>query len=169
MEVVFVEESPAQGVQRQVRAGMTVGRAGADVPLTDPEVSRRHAVFHQVDAGIGIEDLGSRNGTYVNDRRVSGIAPLSDGDRVRFGNTIWRLGAPGPTTTGDGDPDRMPTALRQAVPHAAFYGEMPSFEAAQVPSPVLGFSAARRLEATIVCYFVILGAAVGVTLFFVGR
>jgi len=91
MEVVFVEERPIEGAERRVGPGTTVGRAGADVELVDPDVSRRHAAFHQVDAGIGIEDLGSRNGTYVNDEKITGIAPVSDGDRVRFGNTVWRL------------------------------------------------------------------------------
>jgi FHA domain len=176
MEVVFVEEQPMAGAQRSVSAGMTVGRVGADLALNDPEVSRRHAVFHQVNAGIGVEDLGSRNGTYVNDQQIRGITTLSDGDRVRFGNTVWRLGAAAPAAGGGGtaaaapqDPDRIPTALRQVVPQQAAYGEMPSFEAVRVPSPVLGFSAARKLEATIYCYVAILGTAIGVTLFFVDR
>jgi pSer/pThr/pTyr-binding forkhead associated (FHA) protein len=91
MEVVFVEEKPISGAQRRVTPGTTVGRAGADVELVDPDVSRRHAAFHQVDQGIGVEDLGSRNGTYVNEEKVTGIASLSSGDRIRFGNTIWRL------------------------------------------------------------------------------
>jgi pSer/pThr/pTyr-binding forkhead associated (FHA) protein len=176
MEFVFVEEKPMEGTQRPVQAGTTVGRAGADVALTDPEVSRRHAVFHQVDAGLGVEDLDSRNGTYVNDQPIKGITTLSDGDVVRFGNTVWRLGAaaqapePGPAqTVANSDPDRMPTSLRQVVPQAAVYGEMSTFEAAAVPSPVLGFSAARRLEATVFCYIVVLGTAIGVALFFVTR
>jgi FHA domain len=176
MEVLFVEERPMAGTERRVTAGTTVGRSGADVALNDPEVSRRHAVFRQVDSGIAVEDLGSSNGTYVNDQQVSGIVTLSDGDRVRFGNTVWRLGGAEAAAGGGGaaaaapaDPDRLPTALRQAVPQQAVYGEMPTFEAVRVPSPVFGFSAARMLGATIYCYIVILGAAVGVTLFFIGR
>jgi pSer/pThr/pTyr-binding forkhead associated (FHA) protein len=54
-------------------------------------VSRRHAAIHQVDDGLAIEDLGSKNGTFVNERRVSGIVPVAPGDRIRFGNTVWRL------------------------------------------------------------------------------
>ncbi|HEY1357468.1 MAG TPA: FHA domain-containing protein [Thermoleophilaceae bacterium] len=91
MEVVFVEERPIEGAERRIAPGNTVGRAGADVELVDPDVSRKHATFHQVDSGIGVEDLGSRNGTYVNDEKITGIATLADGDRVRFGNTVWRL------------------------------------------------------------------------------
>jgi len=93
MEAVFVEERPVQGAERRVGPGHTVGRAEADIALADPDVSRRHAQFHQVDAGIGVEDLGSRNGTFVNDQRISGITTLSEGDRVRFGNTVWRMSA----------------------------------------------------------------------------
>jgi pSer/pThr/pTyr-binding forkhead associated (FHA) protein len=93
MEVVFVEEKPIEGAERRVAPGTTVGRAGADVELVDPDVSRRHAAFHQVDSGIGVEDLGSRNGTFVNDQKISGIAALAKGDRVRFGNTVWRYDA----------------------------------------------------------------------------
>ena len=120
MDVVFIEEHPIQGAERRVRAGTTVGRAEAAVPLTDPEVSRLHAVFRQVDAGIAVEDLGSRNGTYVNDRRIEGITTLTNGDRVRFGNTIWRLEEPGGRTgagaeraTANGEPDQVPTWLNQ--------------------------------------------------------
>ena len=93
MNFVFVEERPIAGVQRPIAPGTSVGRAGADVDLVDPDVSRTHATFHVVDSGVGVEDLGSRNGTYVNDERISGITALSEGDRVRFGNTVWRLDA----------------------------------------------------------------------------
>ncbi len=46
--------------------------------LNDPDVSRRHAVVRRVDEGLAVEDLGSTNGTFVNDRRVEGIAELVD-------------------------------------------------------------------------------------------
>jgi FHA domain len=160
-ELLFIEEQPVQGAERRVRPGTTVGRIRSDIVLPDPQVSRRHAVFHQIGAGLGVEDLGSQNGTYVNGRRIEGVTSLNEGDSIRFGGTVWRLGA--------SDPDRLPSAIRHAVPTTAFYGELPSFDAADVPSPVLGFSAARILGATIFCYLVILVTAVGVTLFFVTR
>jgi pSer/pThr/pTyr-binding forkhead associated (FHA) protein len=94
MEFLFVEERPMAGRQCVVGPGTTVGREGCDYTLADPEVSRRHAAFRQVDSQLAVEDLGSTNGTFVNDRRLSGIGVLSEGDRVRFGNTVWRLGRP---------------------------------------------------------------------------
>jgi hypothetical protein len=164
MDVIFVEEQPVAGVERRVQPGTTVGRIRSDVVLPDGSVSRRHAVFHQVGEGIGVEDLGSRSGTYVNDRLTQGVAPLNKGDVVRFGGTVWRL-----VTAVDADPDRLPSAIRRAVPTTVFYGELPAFDAVPAPGPVLGFSAARVLGATIFCYLVILATVALVTLFFVTR
>ncbi len=88
---LFIEEEPISGLERPVGPGTTIGRAGSDVELNDPDVSRRHAAVRQVDHGLAVEDLGSTNGTYVNEQRVRGIVEIATGDRVRFGNTVWRL------------------------------------------------------------------------------
>jgi len=90
-EPLFIEETPMEGRSRPAIPGTTIGRAGCDVNLTDPDVSRRHAVVRAVDDGLAVEDLGSTNGTFVNETRVSGIVQISPGDRVRFGNTVWCL------------------------------------------------------------------------------
>jgi pSer/pThr/pTyr-binding forkhead associated (FHA) protein len=90
-EFVFIEEAPIEGLERPATPGTTIGRAECDVELNDPDVSRRHAVIRLVDAGLAVEDLGSTNGTFVNERRISGIVELAAGDRIRFGNTVWRL------------------------------------------------------------------------------
>jgi pSer/pThr/pTyr-binding forkhead associated (FHA) protein len=90
-ELVFIEEAPLEGLERPATPGVTIGRAECDVELNDPDASRRHAAVRQVDGGLAIEDLGSTNGTFVNDRRISGIVQIAPGDRVRFGNTVWRL------------------------------------------------------------------------------
>jgi pSer/pThr/pTyr-binding forkhead associated (FHA) protein len=94
-ELVFIEETPIEGLQRPATPGMTIGRAGCDVDLSDPDVSRRHAVVRRVNGGLALEDLDSTNGTFVNETRINGIAEIAVGDRVRFGNTVWRLAAPG--------------------------------------------------------------------------
>jgi predicted component of type VI protein secretion system len=71
----------------------TIGRFGGDVhleiPLADPTVSARHAVI-KVDATTGtiaVEDIGSTNGTFVNDSPLGrgGSRELRDGDRLRIG------------------------------------------------------------------------------------
>jgi pSer/pThr/pTyr-binding forkhead associated (FHA) protein len=92
-EVVFIEETPMEGHRRPAAPGPTSGRAGCDVELSDPNVSRRHAMIHGVDNRLGIEDLGTTNGTFVNETRITGIVPITPGARVRFGNTVWCLAA----------------------------------------------------------------------------
>lgn len=69
-----------------------VGR-GADCWLTlnDDQISRQHARFHVTGEGVVLEDLDSRNGTFVNDRQVRGSVDLSDGDEIRMGKERMRL------------------------------------------------------------------------------
>lgn len=87
----------------------TIGRdAAADVVLDSTTVSRQHARLRVSGAGVTLEDLGSKNGTFVGDRRVHGVVTLSDGDGLRFGNvpvTIRIGGAAGATATVVQDSD----------------------------------------------------------------
>jgi DNA-binding winged helix-turn-helix (wHTH) protein len=64
------------------------GRGDADVvELPSTTVSRRHARIN-FDDDPWLEDLGSKNGTFVGDRRVTSRVRLNDGDRVRFGSFL---------------------------------------------------------------------------------
>jgi serine/threonine protein kinase len=59
----------------------------ADVVLTDDGASRAHACIAWNGQAWSIEDLGSRNGTKVNEDVLRGNRPLRDGDRIRIGKT----------------------------------------------------------------------------------
>lgn len=111
--LLFIEEWPTAGKQVVLRPGFTIGRAECDVLIADPDVSRQHAVVHQVDDELAIEDSSSKNGTFVNDQRVRGITVLKPGDKLRFGNTIWRA------ELRDNEPDRDGTVLRSTSPEPA--------------------------------------------------
>ena len=68
-------------------APAVVGRdAACEIPIDDPSASRRHARFVVTAQGYLIEDLGSKNGTLLNDVPASGVA-LKDGDRILLGST----------------------------------------------------------------------------------
>ena len=63
-----------------------IGRdPGAGVFIDDPSVSRRHARIVVTEDGATLEDLGSKNGTHLADRKIEGSAALDDGARIRVG------------------------------------------------------------------------------------
>ena len=137
---------PARRVQSGHRPSRTqrIGRApDNDIVLQDPSVSRHHAELRTA-AGAPHRGPGQRNGTFVNEQRVT-AAPLAEGDIVGFGPATFRLAgqelreftapgahageAPRPaagspaTAPGDGDGDgdgdgplEIPYAVRWLVP-----------------------------------------------------
>ena len=76
-----------------VEGANTVGSAAeAEVALPAREVSRRHAVLHVDGRGVSVEDLDSKNGTFVNGVRVRRAA-LKDGDWLQLGPVILTVEA----------------------------------------------------------------------------
>ena len=73
-----------------LRSGETIlGREGADVvPLPSPSVSRQHAALVIEGTAARLRDLGSKNGTFVDELRVDSAIALQDGARVRFGTLV---------------------------------------------------------------------------------
>jgi predicted component of type VI protein secretion system len=67
---------------------LTIGR-GPDngLVLHDSRASRHHARIYGRQGALLLSDLGSTNGSFVNDRRVEEIA-LGEGDRIRVGDTV---------------------------------------------------------------------------------
>ena len=73
-----------------------------EIFLNQAGVSRRHARITIADGLATIEDLGSKNGTFVQDQRLDGVRPLGNGDIIGIGSarlTISVLQAPGSTET----------------------------------------------------------------------
>jgi DNA-binding winged helix-turn-helix (wHTH) protein len=74
-----------------------LGREGPGIILLpSTTVSRRHVRITIGADGAVIEDLGSKNGTYVNDRRVTGPTPVADGSEVRIGSLLFTFRVPRP-------------------------------------------------------------------------
>ncbi len=67
---------------------LVIGRdLTCDLTIDDPSASRRHARFFKTPIGYILEDLGSKNGTMVNDE-TCGRHLLKDGDRALIGSTV---------------------------------------------------------------------------------
>lgn len=74
-----------------VRPRTLIGRAAdADWRIEDPSVSRRHAAVDHTGSADSIEDLGSRFGTFVNGKQVSGRVTLERDDEVTLGSVRLR-------------------------------------------------------------------------------
>lgn len=73
---------------------LVLGRdKAADIQINDPNVSRQHAKILRRDNGFVLEDLGSRNGTYINDEKMESQAKvnLSKEDMIRMGTTVIKF------------------------------------------------------------------------------
>ncbi len=88
---------PSMGRRHALGAGRcVVGRSeSCDIPVGENAVSRRHAELEWTGSFHAIRDLGSTNGTFVNDALVTAPRSLADGDTIRVGNCIYRFLAGG--------------------------------------------------------------------------
>jgi pSer/pThr/pTyr-binding forkhead associated (FHA) protein len=87
---LVVERAPGHvpGMEYEVGEGAVMGRGDqAEIRLEDPFASSRHARLVRQGAAVVLEDLGSTNGTYLNEELLSGPQPLHPGDRVRIGDS----------------------------------------------------------------------------------
>ena len=86
---VIVLVGASVGAMFKLPAGeASIGRSRrADIRLTDDGVSRFHAAIRHDGDRLFIEDRGSRNGTFVNGKKVEGTHVLADGDKIQVGRT----------------------------------------------------------------------------------
>src|SRR3954453_23252058 len=91
---IVVVEGPDAGKEFELSGSSTVGREG-DISLNDSDVSPSHASLTFDGSTCTVEDLGSTNGTYVNEERLTAARQLGPADKLRIGVTVFelRLGA----------------------------------------------------------------------------
>ena len=117
-EQLVVREGRAQGEVIALEDEFVIGRAESGIGQLgdDPELSRRHALVTRDASGqLGIEDLGSANGTFVNGTRIRERQPLAVGDEVRVGKTTLELTAAGQAAAAS-SPAAAPPPARPAAP-----------------------------------------------------
>ena len=94
-------EGPDAGKEFDLAGTMTVGREG-DVALNDSEASRSHASLSWDGTALTVQDLGSTNGTFVNEQRLAGPRQVGPGDKLRIGTNVFEL-----RVAADDDATRM--------------------------------------------------------------
>ncbi len=92
LELEFIEPEERAGERIAVDVAVVIGRgADCDVSLADTYLSTRHARIAKDGADLTIEDLGSTNGTYVNEELLRGRALLERGDVVQVGGVLLEV------------------------------------------------------------------------------
>ena len=90
--VVVTGESGSKGQTYRLDGQARIGRSeDCDVRVSDTYVSSHHARLYDRDGLWYVEDLGSTNGTYLNQRRITGPSELRAGDKVKVGRTLLEL------------------------------------------------------------------------------
>ena len=88
-QVTVTEPPPLRGPTWRVAGELTIGRSpGSGIPLPEATVSSTHARLFRQGGQVLVEDLGSRNGTFVNRQRISRAQPVQAGDRVGIGPVV---------------------------------------------------------------------------------
>lgn len=111
LENIKRERVPLQG-------SATIGRApGNSIVLTGDMISRRHALIHtQGEGEFWLVDLGSRNGTIHNSRRVQLPTMLRPGDKIQFGDFFFIFRLDRPVTPAPSPEDALgETVLQMSV------------------------------------------------------
>lgn len=94
-----------------------VGRGeSASIRLQDPSISRQHASIRREGTDYWIVDLGSANGSFVNDVALTAARALRHGDRVQFGTAAYLLQQPDVTQTRMLDDGKTTIALAGPLP-----------------------------------------------------
>lgn len=75
------------GIAYDLSHGVTLGRGDVEIRLEDAFASSRHARIEPQGSVVVLEDLGSTNGTYLNEEPLRGPQPLHHGDRIRIGDS----------------------------------------------------------------------------------
>lgn len=120
-----------------------IGRdPGVDFSVEEYVISRRHAKIEKRDDGFYIKDIGSKNGTYVNNKVVS-EARLQDGDRISLGTIVIVFRNPKEV---DFAAINKAKAVRRFVPAAPKVEAEPEYEeeVSDIPEQPLGYPASEE-------------------------
>ena len=86
--IILADNGPLKGLQWLVNSELIIGREeSCDIVIPDRQVSRQHARIYPSNEGVFLEDLGSKNGTYLNSQRIVNPQQLHEGDEIRIAFT----------------------------------------------------------------------------------
>jgi hypothetical protein len=161
---------PLEGRRVAVTAEVRIGRADADLVVEDGEVSRSHAAVRPVADGVEVEDLGSTNGTWINEARVDGRRVAAVGDVLRIGASTIRIEADHPTPAStSADLHRRDSPVPAPPPAAPTVARPPAMVPDFAGRPSGRRVATRQPIGTFLAIAVIVAVAIALVAFFALR
>jgi phosphoserine phosphatase RsbU/P len=92
MPYIVAVEGPLKGERFEILKPTVLGRAvDTDIQLDDLTASRRHCQLVPDATGFTVEDMGSGNGTLLNDNITQGVTPLKSGDMLTVATSVFRV------------------------------------------------------------------------------
>lgn len=141
---------PGRNLELQGDRPLIFGRFSIIGDEVDPKLSRRHALFRRDGHRWLVQDLGSRNGTFVNGTAIEQPTRLRAGDEVRLGRTVLSVAVLGEDAAAPGPapgPAPSPAPAREpAVATDAMEAPQASQPAEAVPDSVVDTRPATPLQ-----------------------
>ncbi|MDQ6802984.1 MAG: zinc-ribbon domain-containing protein [Acidobacteriota bacterium] len=91
LSLAVINGPDAGSVYRIEKPRVTIGRTGADLALSDSEISRNHAAVEIRDTTYMVEDLKSTNGTLFEGEKISGLTEIQNHSEFTIGGTTLML------------------------------------------------------------------------------
>jgi len=160
MAWLLLKSGPRKGERIEVAGELVIGRERADLTIDDESISRRHVVVRAADDGVEVEDLESKNGTFLDGARVAEVTMVTNsGALLRVGDTEIEI------MLGT----EAATRVRHAPRPAAAVAVQP-FGASSATAARRRRSAATRLPlATLLSFACVAGTAGGLIAYFAAR
>ena len=115
---------------------LLIGRAEeCDIRPLSEDVSRRHAAVHVGPADVWVEDLGSRNGTFVNNEKISAKTKVVNGDLIRVGALELTVSCSEPAPQAGGEDDVSKWLMADDAPAGMFDTTRSLRATADAPKP----------------------------------
>jgi pSer/pThr/pTyr-binding forkhead associated (FHA) protein len=91
-KIFVLDQRGRKSATHRLNGTLQIGRAPTcQIRLDDNYISQLHAKISERNGAWLVEDLGSTNGTYLNQRKVTAPTEISAGDRIRVGKTVLEV------------------------------------------------------------------------------
>ena len=89
LAILWVKEGERRGKIYKIQEGDILGKRDGNLILDDPKVSTPHCRFRMENEKFVLWDCGSKNGTFVNGKRITCATTLQENDQIKIGDITF--------------------------------------------------------------------------------